>query len=607
MVFLVLVLGVAAPGAAAAQEKTMPGPLSRVHASLGASGQCRSCHVPSTWAIEASRCLRCHRPIAERIAAKKGVHREVTGTCEACHTEHGGPDADLKPLDPKGFDHLAETGFSLKGGHAAVAETCARCHTARTSYLGLVPQCSACHKDGHNAALGDNCLACHTPGAPFRDASRAFHKASQFALEGKHQAVPCASCHLNAVTKGTPTACYDCHWVRRQDDRYRTRLGGDCETCHRPTGWTAVRWNHASATGVALNAGHRAIGCESCHAGQVFEAGAPQCVSCHQRDYQRTANPNHPAAGFPTACDTCHKPGHSSWSETTFNHAAAYRLVGVHALQQCSACHKGGAYRGTPQECEGCHLADYQKTASPNHQAAGFPTACNNCHRPTDASFKGATFNHASAFALVGVHATQACSACHRNNVYRGTPRDCAGCHLADYQRATSPNHQAAGFPTACDSCHRPTDAAFKGAAFNHASTFALVGVHASQACTACHRNNVYRGTPRDCAGCHLSNYQATQNPNHQAAGFPTTCDACHRPTDASWRQAVFNHTWFPITSGRHAGTACSACHTDRTNYKVFNCLGCHTQSSTASHHSGVAGFRYDSNACYACHPTGRG
>ena len=36
-----------------------------------------------------------------------------------------------------------------------------------------------------------------------------------------------------------------------------------------------------------------------------------------------------------------------------------------------------------------------------------------------------------------------------------------AGCHLADYQRATAPNHQAAGFPTSCDTCHRPTDSSF--------------------------------------------------------------------------------------------------------------------------------------------------
>ncbi len=55
--------------------------------------------------------------------------------------------------------------------------------------------------------------------------NRAFHKDTAFKLDGKHQAVPCASCHINGVTKGTPQTCASCHWVRRQDDPYRTAPG----------------------------------------------------------------------------------------------------------------------------------------------------------------------------------------------------------------------------------------------------------------------------------------------------------------------------------------------------------------------------------------------
>ncbi len=47
---------------------------------------------------------------------------------------------------------------------------------------------------------------------------------------GRHLTVACASCHLDGVTRGTPTKCYDCHWVRRQDDPYQTRLGTQCES-----------------------------------------------------------------------------------------------------------------------------------------------------------------------------------------------------------------------------------------------------------------------------------------------------------------------------------------------------------------------------------------
>ena len=40
-------------------------------------------------------------------------------------------------------------------------------------------------------------------------------------------------------------------------------------------------------------------------------------------------------------------------------------------------------------------------------------------------------------------------------------------------------------------------------------------------------------GTPTDCVGCHLPDFQQTVNPNHSAAGFPTNCQICHDPSDS--------------------------------------------------------------------------
>ena len=37
-----------------------------------------------------------------------------------------------------------------------------------------------------------------------------------------------------------------------------------------------------------------------------------------------------------------------------------------------------------------------------------------------------------------------------------------------------------------------------------------------------------------------MATYQATKNPNHVAAGFPTTCETCH--TTAQWPGAKFDH-----------------------------------------------------------------
>jgi hypothetical protein len=299
-------------------------------------------------------------------------------------------------------------------------------------------------------------MVCATPAdAQFETANRQFHNQTSFPLDGRHRDLPCESCHRQGIYKGTPARCFDCHWTRRQDDRYRLQLGAQCELCHRTISWTAVRWDHAALTGLALGVAHQRLSCQSCHAARnTFRITQTSCVACHQRDYQAT----------------------------------------------------------------------------------------------------------------------------------------------------TMPNHLAAGFPTTCEGCHRPGDATFHSG-FNHAAVFTLVGVHATQTCTRCHGTGVYKGTPTTCVGCHLDVYTRTANPNHAAAGFPTTCDSCHRNTDTSWAQGRFNHR-FPITSGPHRVT-CSQCHTGG-NVQAFNCLSCHGRSETDGHHRSIAGYRYDSLACYSCHPNGR-
>jgi hypothetical protein len=207
----------------------------------------------------------------------------------------------------------------------------------------------------------------------------------------------------------------------------------------------------------------------------------------------------------------------------------------------------------------------------------------------------------------VGVHATQACATCHVGGVYKGTSRDCIGCHRTDYQRTTSPNHATAGFSTACDSCHRNTDTTWQGGSFNHNTVFQLLGKHATAVCSMCHVNNVYRGTPRTCLPCHQTEYQRTTNPNHVGAGFPTTCESCHTASDSLWTQGRFNHPWFPITSGRHSNISCATCHTNPSAYTQFSCFtGCHNRTETDGHHRNMSGYAYDSNRCYACHPNGR-
>jgi hypothetical protein len=442
--------------------------------------------------------------------------------------------------------------------------------------------------------------------AQFGTTDRQFHNQTSFPLEGQHRAVACESCHLSGVYKGTPNKCFDCHWVRRQDDRFKLQLGTQCEQCHRPVAWTAVQWNHGTMTAMPLNAAHQQLSCQSCHKGDSFRSSETSCFACHQRDFQTAQTPNHVAAGFPTTCEACHAPSATTFRGAMFDHNSSFPLIGAHALETCVSCHRTNVFKGTPRDCVGCHRDSYTRTTTPNHAAAGFPTTCETCHRPTDASWRGVGFNHNAVFALVGTHAQQTCATCHVNNVLKGTPRDCVGCHRDAYTRTTAPNHAAAGFPTTCETCHRATDTSWRGATFNHSTVFALVGRHAQVACATCHVNNVFKGTARDCVGCHRNNYTRTTSPSHTAAGFPTTCESCHRATDTSWTQGTFTHR-FPITSGPHR-TSCATCHTNTSSYQVFTCLTCHEHDRTRmdDKHRGRSGYRYDSLACYSCHQNGR-
>jgi hypothetical protein len=580
---------------------------------------CRQCHANKSGA-EAAAATTTSQPVGLDDTGRSLRFKGRATTCASCHK-----DVHLGQLDnacekchstrafalPK-YTHTAKVPANLFAGrHATVA--CRDCHKPQTGYfpagngtavrfVGSGSGCATCHqsKDAHRGALGRDCERCHTPeGWP--SVSRAFHKDGLFPLEGRHLTVACASCHLDGVTKGTPTRCYDCHWIRRQDDPYQTRLGSQCESCHRPTSWATVNWNHGARTGTPLSGRHQSITCDSCHKDRRFMGGTVACSTCHMPDYQKAAQPNHAAAGFPVNCEVCHQPSHSSWNQAVFSHVG-FPLVGVHATQACASCHRNNVYKGTPRDCVGCHSTDYQKTASPNHAAAGFPTSCEQCHKSTAPSWTGASFNHAASFPLVGVHASQPCATCHKNAVYKGTPRDCMGCHLANYQKTTNPNHTAAGLPTTCEQCHQPTSASWATGSFNHANVYPLVGTHATQPCVACHKNGVYKGTPRDCVGCHLANYQKTTNPNHAAAGMPTTCEQCHQQTAPAWAGAGFNHASVYPLVGTHATQACVACHKNAV-YKGTprDCVGCHLanyQKTTNPNHA-KAGMP---TTCEQCH-----
>jgi hypothetical protein len=328
------------------------------------------------------------------------------------------------------------------------------------------------------------------------------------------------------------------------------------------------------------------------------------CWNCHQADYNGTNAPPHKAANFPQDCSGCHTT--TDWTGATFNHATTgFTLVGLHASQQCAACHVNSNYSLTSAACWNCHQTDYNGALSPPHLASGFPQDCTGCHGSTALNWTSATFNHATTgFALTGFHLTMQCAQCHVSNNYSLTSGACWNCHQADYNGTNNPPHLASGFPQDCSGCHTTTD--WTGATFNHATTgFTLTGTHLTILCAQCHVNNNYTLTSAACWNCHQTDYNGTTNPPHQTAGFPQDCSVCHSTTN--WTGATFAHPTTPLAlTGYHAtmltNNQCALCHVGN-NYTTTPsaCYSCHQTdyANTTNPGHAAAGFAQTCNTCH--------
>jgi predicted CXXCH cytochrome family protein len=243
----------------------------------------------------------------------------------------------------------------------------------------------------------------------------------------------------------------------RDPDHAASGFPTNCSSCHTPMQWSPARFDHAG-TRFPLTGAHRRVPCASCHGDGVYRGKNPDCYACHRPDYEGTTDPGHVAARFPTACASCHNT--TRWQGATFDHSAtAFPLTGAHTRVACSGCHGDGVYQGKSTDCYACHKPAYDGTTDPNHAAAGFPTACANCHTTT--SWAGATFDHDAAFFPIysGRHRGlwNNCATCHNvpNNFSQFT---CFSCHPHDDKAGTDSHHTSvSGYQytsPACYSCH---------------------------------------------------------------------------------------------------------------------------------------------------------
>ena len=567
---------------------------------------CTGCHTKMVFSNVGNKCANCHADL------HKG---RMGAACENCHSVRG-----WKVSVTQINQHMNR--FPLTGAHAAAS--CDDCHKsgALSQYSTMSTACFSCHQKDYQGAQSPNhaqsgfattCESCHSTdtwlGGKFD------HSLTNFPLTGGHAVPPraCTDCHVNNNYNLTQTACVSCHLKdftsASNPNHAQMGFAQTCQSCHTTVAWSPAQFDH-SKSGFPLTGAHtvppRTCTDAGCHAGNNFNLTQTTCVSCHQKDFTNAGNPNHVQGGFPQTCEVCHNT--STWQPASFDHSkSGFPLTGSHTVppRACSDCHVNNNYNITNTSCVSCHQTDYNNAKTPvDHIQASFPTACETCHDTIN--WMDGKFDHSqTGWALTGSHTVppRACSDCHVNSNYKLNQTACVTCHLADYNKTNDPPHAQVGFPTTCEVCHDTI--VWTDSTFDHSKTAVpLTGSHTvpPRQCTDCHVNNNWTTLPTDCYGCHKADYQGTNNPNHVAAGFPTTCATCH--DTKVWTDATFNHTWFPTTHGGANGI-CSTCHTNPNDYSVFTCTNCHLKPQTDQNHQGVSGYVYNSVNCYQCHKSG--
>ena len=585
-------------------------PLTGAHTSV----DCATCHT-NGYAGTPTNCDACHITQYNQTTNPNHTALGFPVDCASCHTTNPG-------WTPAQFpDH--NNYWVIDGAHLQVANDCAACHNG--NYNNTPNTCVGCHQTEYNNAANPNhnalgfstdCVSCHTTNPGWTPAQFPDHN-NYWVIDGAHLQVAndCAACH-NGNYNNTPNTCVGCHQTDYNNaaNPSHSALGisTDCAMCHTTDpGWSPAQFPTHNNYWV-IDGAHLPVAndCAACHNGN-YNNTPNTCVGCHQTDYNNATNPNHITLGIPTDCALCHTTN-PDWMPATFPiHNDFWPLNGAHQniANDCAACHNGN-YNNTPNTCFGCHQEAYNNASNPNHVANQFPQDCASCHNEN--AWSPSTFDHNAFWPLLGAHALVAndCNACHQGN-YNNTPNTCQGCHTPEYNQTTNPNHLSLGLPMDCAMCHT-TDPDWIPATFPiHDDFWPLTGQHAVIAndCAACHNGN-YNNTPNTCYGCHQAQYNATNDPDHQQAGFPTECDACH--TTTSWVPSNWDHDgmYFPIYSGKHDGewNQCIDCHTTPGNYSLFSCIDCHEHDDpvqAADDHQGVSGYSYNSQACYNCHPQG--
>jgi len=242
------------------------------------------------------------------------------------------------------------------------------------------------------------------------------------------------------------------------------------------------------------------------------------------------------------------------------------------------------------------------KVANPHGE---YREDCSLCHRasgwkPARISKK---FDHDKFLPLGGAHASVDCMQCHKSLDFGGVSTACVDCH-ADVHNGE--------LGTDCSRCHGTRSFVDRNdqIRLHRLTRFPLAGAHTTLDCEMCHRltspgDLSYVNTAAECVSCHMDDYQATVQPDHEAGGFSQDCQLCH--DQLAWSHANFDHalTAFPLT-GAHAVLPCADCHVGGTYTGLSSaCVSCHQSDydGTTNPTHAASGFP---TTCEQCHNTTR-
>ncbi|MGH6628541.1 MAG: hypothetical protein ACREB3_02290, partial [Burkholderiales bacterium] len=435
-------------------------PLAGTHAHVA----CEKCHkqmsgeqkVAKYVGLAFDKCSACHTD----------PHRSsFRANCESCHDITVWKQVSWTRMRPI-FDH-SRTNYPLLGKHADVR--CSACHHGMAFNVPLPHgKCADCHTpDPHRGQFrarkdGGACEACHTvEGFKAARFGVAEHAVTGYPLEGKHAAVSCAKCHVQAG-QGTNyrvkhSQCLDCH-----TDIHKGQFAGPphnsrCEDCHTvktyaPSTFTLRRHDQ---TRFPLSGGHVPVACFDCHQARKLPGTTLPvpyhfddftCMGCHADPHngqfaERMKKPR--PDGSPVGCEACHTT--KVWPDIVgFDHAStSFLLTGAHRAVPCMNCHKppnleltmkNVVFKSASTRCEGCHEDPHAAQFARDDRNPG----CTECHNTN--KWKPSLFDHETKtdFPLKGGHLDVRCDACHKTTrqvedrtvlVYKPTPHACAACH----------------------------------------------------------------------------------------------------------------------------------------------------------------------------------